>query len=152
MEDFTQAIKADWQITLPFIAIYVATTFVDIFFGMAVAFTGKRLCSTIGRKGIMRKLLMGSTVLLAVLFDGILPAIDITIFGLNLHLTFGALACVWWLIHELLSITEHAAILGMPMPKRLRESLAIVREAFDRVDDEGAEQPAAALENDQGQV
>lgn len=144
MEDFSKAIGTDWNITTPFLVLYLATTTVDVLFGLAVAFTTKVLCSTISRAGIMRKLMMVGTVLLAATFDGVLPEIEATIMGLNLRLTFAALTCVWWMVHELLSITEHGAILGMPMPRRLKDALAVVHNAIDKTEEGAAQPPAPA--------
>lgn len=137
MDDFKQALSADWQVTLPFLLLYIAATFSDFLFGLAVAFVHKKAASSISRAGIMRKMLMAFTVLLACLFDGLLPAVNFSVFGWEVTITFGGLAAVWWMVNELLSITEHAVVLGIPMPKRLRESLAIVRHYMDQDDDKG---------------
>jgi toxin secretion/phage lysis holin len=136
MDTFKEALRTDWQITLPFMVLYLAATFSDFLFGLAVAFAHKKAASSISRAGIMRKMLMAFTVLLACLFDGLLLAVNFSVLGFEVTITFGGLAAVWWLVNELLSITEHAAVLGIPIPKRVRESLAIVRHYIDSRDDD----------------
>lgn len=141
MTEFMHAVRQDWIVTLPYLIIYVAATGLDIAFGFVVAFQKRVLSSTISRQGMMRKVLMVGTVLLAALVDGILPSLDITVMGLSLRLTFGALGCTWWMIHEVLSLTEHAAILGLPLPKRLKDALAVVRNTLDSGPDSDNSKP-----------
>lgn len=144
METFRAGLALDWQITLPFLILYLATTCLDVLFGLIVAFSHKRLCSTISRGGMMRKAMMLGTIMLASLFDGILPAVSFSAFDVDFLMTFGALGCVWWLVHEILSITEHCAILGLPMPKRLKDALAVIQDSFDGHEHHGADTEAAA--------
>lgn len=148
MQDFVVAIRHDWATTLPYLVLYLATTGLDIICGFCVAYKGKRLSSSISRTGMMRKMIMVGTVLLAAMFDGMLPTIQLSVMGMGLELTFGALGCVWWLIHEMLSIVEHAAILGLPLPQRLKDALAVVRDSLDKPDDHDAVPPIPGKDAD----
>lgn len=134
MTEFIQAIRQDWIVTLPFIVLFVSTTAMDIIAGLVVAFNEKKLCSKISRAGMMRKAIKLGTVMLAAVFDGVLPPIRMSLMGVELTLTFAAIGCVWWLIHELLSIIEHCSKLGLPLPGRLRDALLIVKESLDADD------------------
>lgn len=134
LQSFIQELRADWAMTAPFLIICIATIFIDVAFGLCRAWSSKTLCSSVSRTGMMRKILKLATALLAAMFDGILPTLEANVMGMAFTLTFASLACIWWVIHELLSIIENAALLGLPVPRRLKEALSVIERQLEGKD------------------
>jgi toxin secretion/phage lysis holin len=105
-----------WFEAHPWTATAVIAMAADTVLGLAVAFAQQAVHSGIGRRGTARK--VGVMVVIALAF------------GLErvTQMPLGELvAAFYFFAVELVSITEHAARLGLPMPPAMRDALAKVR-------------------------
>jgi toxin secretion/phage lysis holin len=103
-----------WDQLLSLLAIAMAVDYVT---GLAAAVrTGTGLNSKIGFWGIARKGLMLTVVLLAHRIDLIMGT-DIIKGG----------AIYFYLVNELISITENYAKIGLPLPNKLRQAIAVLK-------------------------
>jgi toxin secretion/phage lysis holin len=105
----------------------VIFTVIDYITGVFNAIVQKSLSSQIGYKGIIRKVVMFFMVAVAHLIDEYL---------LNLSVGGGeiirdAVIC-FFLANEGLSIMENAALIGLPIPKTLKNILLQLREKEDK--------------------
>lgn len=92
-----------------------ALALTDIAFGIAYAYITKRLNSTIARDGMIRKVAM--FILIGV---GYIVTDPLSMY-VNFHI--GELLAVFFCLSELLSVLRYAALLGVPLPSRLRHAL-----------------------------
>lgn len=103
-----------WDQLLSLLAIAMAVDYVT---GLAAAVrTGTGLNSNIGFWGLARKGLMLTVVLLAHRIDLIMGT-DIIKGG----------AIYFYLVNELISITENYAKIGLPLPDKLRQAIAVLK-------------------------
>ncbi|UPK47250.1 phage holin family protein [Paenibacillus pabuli] len=122
-----------WDQLLSLLAVAMA---VDYITGLAAAVrTGKGLNSNIGFWGLARKGLMLTVVLLAHRID-LLMGTDLIKGG----------AIYFYLVNELISITENYARIGLPLPDKLRQAIAVLKKQEDLSDREWP-QPQPNLEN-----
>lgn len=114
-----------WDQLLSLLAIAMA---VDYITGLAAAVrTGTGLNSNIGFWGLARKGLMLTVILLAHRID-LLMGTDIIKGG----------AIYFYLVNELISITENYAKIGLPLPNKLRQAIAILKKQEELSDKEWA--------------
>jgi len=103
----------------------VALIALDVAAGLARAFAEKRLNSSIMRKGLIRKTGYFAAIALAVLVDRALfqsaPA-------------FRTLVLSYLCVNEALSVLEHLAAIGVPLPAQLKRALEKLRKELN--DDE----------------
>ncbi|MBT2284545.1 phage holin family protein [Paenibacillus polymyxa] len=112
-----------WDQLLSLLAVAMA---VDYITGLAAAVrTGTGLNSNIGFWGIARKGLMLTVVLLAHRIDLIMGT-DFIKGG----------AIYFYLVNELISITENYAKIGLPLPAKLRQAIAVLKKQEDQEDQE----------------
>lgn len=110
-----------WDQLLSLLAVAMA---VDYITGLAAAVrTGTGLNSNIGFWGIARKGLMLTVVLLAHRIDLIMGT-DFIKGG----------AIYFYLVNELISITENYAKIGLPLPAKLRQAIAVLKKQEDQED------------------
>ena len=94
----------------------------DYVTGWVAAWVHRRLSSDIGRRGIAKK--VGMFVVVAVC--NILDQLG----GLGEPIL--RTVVVWWyLANESLSIVENLGEVGVPIPDRLRQALAVLRDKYD---------------------
>jgi toxin secretion/phage lysis holin len=92
----------------------------DVFLGSAAAFNAGKLSSYEARKGIVRKLAPFVFVALAQVLDGFLTG----------EVGMIRAATIWFLVYqEFISITEHAGVLGFPVPEPLVNAVAMLRKS-----------------------
>ncbi len=107
-----------WDQLLSLLAVAMAVDYVT---GLAAAVrTGTGLNSNIGFWGIARKGLMLTVVLLAHRIDLIMGT-DFIKGG----------AIYFYLVNELISITENYAKIGLPLPAKLRQAIAVLKKQED---------------------
>ena len=107
-----------------FIQVLIACTIVDYITGFCAAASQGKLSSSIGFKGIYRKVTM-------FLFVGISHVIDKHILG-NSD-AFRTATLLFYIGNEGISIIENAEVLGVPIPKFLRgKFLAFAKKSLDR--------------------
>ena len=94
----------------------------DVLGGLAQAFYEKRLNSSVMRKGLIRKTGYFAAIALAVLIDHALfqsaPA-------------FRTLVLSYLCVNEALSVLEHLAAIGVPLPAQLKHALERARKELD---------------------
>ena len=104
-----------------FIDVLITLMAVDIVFGISVAVRCKRnLWSRKSLFGYARKMLVLIIVVTANVLDVMLQTEGVLVYG----------TVIFYIFNELLSITENAALLGVPIPKAIHDALDLLdREA-----------------------
>ena len=100
----------------------------DYITGVMVGILDKRLSSSVGFKGLFKKLCI-------VMLVGVANVVDTQVIGTGSALR-GAVIC-FYLSNEGLSLLENAAYLGLPVPDKLRE---ILSQLHDRDKKEGTDE------------
>lgn len=95
--------------------VFVITDYVT---GFASAIVRKELSSSVGFKGLARKILI-------FLIVGIANVLDVYVLGANAVLRTAVI--LFYMANEGLSIIENAGEIGLPIPKKLKEVLAQLR-------------------------
>lgn len=122
-----------WDQLLSLLAVAMA---VDYITGLAAAVrTGKGLNSNVGFWGLARKGLMLTVILLAHRID-MLMGTDVIKGG----------AIYFYLVNELISITENYARIGLPLPDKLRQAIAVLKKQ-ESLSDREWPQPQPSLED-----
>ena len=116
------SLLGDWDILL---TVLVCCMGVDYVTGMIVAAMGKSpktehggISSSVGFKGILKKVIIMLMVLLAALVDRVI--------GTNAH-TFRTMACLFYISNEGLSALENSALAGVPWPARMKHALELMK-------------------------
>ena len=110
-----------WSLPLQVLVTFIV---LDYCTGVVAAYVGKRLDSSIGARGIARKVGFMVLVALAHLLDK----------GTGMSAPVLQTATIWFLVaNEGLSITENLGEIGVPIPRTLQDALKRLR------DDEGWE-------------
>lgn len=104
---------------IPFVPLLLVLMAVDIVFGVSVAiFIKKNLWSRRSYFGYARKVLILVIIVTAEVLD--------THLGLNGVLSVTSV--LFYIFYELLSVTENAGMLGIPIPKKWEEVLYLLKE------------------------
>ena len=111
-----------------FLYALIAFTVIDYITGVMCAITDKNLSSSVGFKGICRKVLIFTLV-------GIGNIVDVYVFGQGGMLRTAVI--FFYLSNEGVSILENSAHLGLPIPEKLKD---VLEQLHDRGgnDDESA--------------
>lgn len=91
---------------------------VDYLTGVANAFRERRVSSQVGFLGILRKLSIFAVVIVAAQIDQ----------ALGLDAICRTAAVAFYTANEAISVTENAAALGLPIPKRLIDALGQLKD------------------------
>lgn len=102
-----------------FLYALIAFTVIDYITGVMCAITDKNLSSSIGFKGICRKVLIFT-------FVGIGNIVDVYVLGQGGVLRTAVI--FFYLSNEGVSILENSAHLGLPIPEKLKEVLEQLHE------------------------
>lgn len=105
--------------------VFVITDYIT---GFASAIVRKELSSSVGFKGLARKVLI-------FLIVGIANVLDVYVLGANAVLRTAVI--LFYMANEGLSIIENAGEIGLPIPKKLREVLAQLRKKSGEDDNDG---------------
>ena len=97
----------------------------DYITGLMCAVIDKKLSSTVGFKGICKKVLI-------LMLVGVANILDIHVVGQGSALRGAVIA--FYLSNEGLSLLENAAYIGLPIPDKLREILAQLHNREDKND------------------
>ena len=137
-QQFHADILRTWGISSVWIELLVVAMGVDITLGLLKALVRKKLDSSVGRIGMVRKVATLLLVFFCCLADGVLPDIKFEIPYLTaitgvktLICTVGGLAAFGFLVIELISICEKLPSLNVWLPPRLRDSLRKVKAEMD---------------------
>ena len=124
MNDWLSTTQREVLLSFGYVLTLVFLIFLDVVSGLLVAFAEKKLNSTISRAGAARKVATLLVVAVAGAFDPIFP--NMIFAGLNLNLT-GAV-CLILMATEGISVLENVSILGVNIPKPLKDALEKVRD------------------------
>lgn len=105
-----------WDTTL---AVLVCFMVLDYVTGLLRAYVNKEVSSDVGLKGIARKAVIFVVLIVAVLLDRLLNT------G---NWVFRTLICYFYIANESISLLENCAGLGLPIPEKLKEALAQLKE------------------------
>ena len=105
-----------------FLYALIAFTVIDYITGVMCAITDKKLSSSVGFKGICRKVLIFTLV-------GIGNIVDVYVLGQGGVLRTAVI--FFYLSNEGVSIMENSAPLGLPIPAKLKEVLEQLHERGD---------------------
>ena len=108
-----------------FLYALIAFTVIDYITGVMCAITDKNLSSSIGFKGICRKVLIFTLV-------GIGNIVDVYVLGQGGVLRTAVI--FFYLSNEGVSLVENAAHLGLPVPEKLK---AVLEQLHDRAEKGG---------------
>lgn len=123
-----------WDQLLSLLAVAMA---IDYITGIAAAVrSGTGLNSNVGFWGLARKGLMLTVILLAHRID-LLMGMDIIKGG----------AIYFYLVNELISITENYAKIGLPLPEKLRQAIAVLKKK-EGISDQEWSRPGAKSESE----
>ena len=101
------------------LAILILFMVLDYLTGVIRAYINKELSSDIGLKGIARKAVIFIVLIVAVALDRLL--------GTGNWL-FRTLVCYFYIANEGLSLIENCGALGLPIPDKLKEALAQLKD------------------------
>jgi toxin secretion/phage lysis holin len=106
----------------------IAFTVVDYITGVMCAIVDKKLSSSVGFKGICRKVLIFTLV-------GIANIIDVAVIGTGSVLRTAVI--FFYLSNEGVSLLENAAHLGLPIPTKMRDILEQLHDRAENTESEG---------------
>ena len=101
------------------LAVLVCFMVLDYVTGLLRAYVNKEVSSDVGLKGIARKAVIFVVLIVAVLLDRLLNT------G---NWVFRTLICYFYIANESISLLENCAGLGLPIPEKLKEALAQLKE------------------------
>lgn len=86
-----------------------------------------------GAKGIIKKVGYLSAIAVAMVVDYVIVVASEKL-NMQMPITtfFGLLVAVWYLLNELLSITENAGRMGAPVPEWLTKYIAVLKDKIDK--------------------
>jgi len=108
-----------WDVLAQVLALLMG---LDVAGGLIQAFYEKRLNSSIMRRGLLRKSGYFAAIALAVLVDRAL---------FQAQPAFRTLVLSYLCVNEALSVLEHLAAIGVPLPAQLRRALEKLRKDLD---------------------
>lgn len=107
---------------------FILFTVVDYITGVMCAIVDKKLSSSVGFKGICRKVLIFTLV-------GIANIIDVAVIGTGSVLRTAVI--FFYLSNEGVSLLENAAHLGLPIPTKMRDILEQLHDRAENTESEG---------------
>jgi len=113
------ALIGGWDVLAQALVLLIA---LDVGGGLAQAFYEKRLNSSTMRRGLLRKSGYFAAIALAVLIDRAL---------FQAQPAFRTLVLSYLCVNEALSVLEHLAAIGVPLPAQLKQALEKVRKELD---------------------
>ncbi|WP_124046036.1 phage holin family protein [Clostridium perfringens] len=105
-----------WDTPLVVLVVFMILDYVT---GLTRGYINKELSSDIGLKGIARKAMIFIVLIVAVMLDRLLNT------G---NWMFRTLVCYFYIANEGISLLENGAALGLPIPIRLKDALAQLKE------------------------
>lgn len=101
------------------IGILILFMILDYLLGVIRGYINKELSSDIGLKGIARKSVIFAVLIVAVALDKLMNTGS---------WIFRTLVCYFYIANEGISIIENCAALGLPIPDKLKEALAQLKD------------------------
>ena len=125
----------------PVVWILIAVMSLDFITGLITGALGKSdktetggLSSATAFKGLMKKILIILAVGLSALIDWAIASTADIQFTAILYAT-----CLWFIASEGMSIVENMTLIGIPIPKILKQALEVLRKKGDGIDAEPEE-------------
>ena len=112
----------DWDIV---IQVLVAFMIIDYITGVIVAYINNEIDSRVGFKGILKKVLIFIALIVGVLLDRLI----------GIEWTFRTLVCYFFIGNEGWSILENIGKTGLPIPDKLKDKLAQLKEEGGNIDE-----------------
>lgn len=134
-------------ILLPLLAVLCIFMVIDYLTGMAASKkesldhpgdTAYGWNSRKGAKGILKKIGYICVIAVAIALDYVIMILAGQI-GIDAHgnALFGLLATAWYILNEILSITENAGRMGADVPEWLSRYIAVLKDKIDQEGDKG---------------
>ena len=128
-------------ILFPVLCVLMIAMMIDYFTGMlaskkeALEHPGDKNYgwnSKIGALGIIKKVSYLCVIAVAMIVDYVIAVVSAYL-NITVPLTvfFGLLVSVWYLLNELLSITENAGRMGGPVPEWLKNYISVLKDKID---------------------
>ncbi|EJT6481053.1 phage holin family protein [Clostridium perfringens] len=105
-----------WDTPLVVLIVFMTLDYVT---GFTRGYINKELSSDVGLKGIARKCVIFVVLIVAVMLDRLMNT------G---NWLFRSLVCYFYIANEGLSLLENSAALGVPIPTKLKDALAQLKE------------------------
>ena len=112
------ALIGGWDVLMQVLLLFIVIDYVG---GLIQAIMEKKLDSNIGYRGIIKKVSYFAVVIVAAQLDRVLMPMDVPPLARSITVLF-------LLVNEGLSILEHAAAVGVPIPKFLVDLLKKLRD------------------------
>lgn len=119
----------------PALMVLTAMMIIDYVSGMAASKReamedpARGWSSAKGAQGILKKMGYLLVIVAGVAVDWlILSSAELMDVGLPTRTFFGLLCCIWYILNELLSITENAGRMGAPLPGFLTDVIAVLKD------------------------
>lgn len=119
-----QFLYGDWTMLL---TILLALTIIDFISGLSAGFIEGELKSRIGLVGIARKVFIFMMVAVAHLIDLLLIES-----GLETKALIMTMVIVFYAVNEILSITENAGRIGLPVPEQIKNAIVVLKGKDER--------------------
>jgi toxin secretion/phage lysis holin len=119
-----QFLYGDWSVLL---SILLALSGIDYGTGMVAGFIEGELKSRIGLIGIARKVFIFVMVAVAHLIDLLLIES-----GLETKALIMTMVIVFYAVNEILSITENAGRIGLPVPEQIKNAIVVLKGKGDK--------------------
>lgn len=114
-----QFLYGDWTILL---SILLVLSILDFISGMVAGFIEGSLKSKIGMVGIARKVFIFVMVAVAHLIDLLLIES-----GMETKALIMTMVVVFYAVNEILSITENAGRIGLPVPEQVKNAIVVLK-------------------------
>ena len=105
-----------WDTALYVLIVFMITDYIT---GLIKGWYKKKLSSDVGLKGIFRKFLILLVLMMAVQLDRLLNTGT---------WVFRTMACYFYICNEGLSILENIAVLGLPVPDKIKDTLVQIKD------------------------
>lgn len=105
-----------WDMALKVLVCFMVLDYIT---GVLRAYVNKEVSSSIGLKGIARKAVILIVLIVAVLLDRLINSGT---------WVFRTLVCYFYICNEGISLLENCSGLGLPIPEKLKEALAQLKE------------------------
>jgi toxin secretion/phage lysis holin len=119
-----QFLYGDWTMLL---TILLALTIIDFISGLAAGYIKGELKSKVGMIGIARKVFIFMMVAVAHLIDLLLIES-----GLETKALIMTMVIVFYAVNEILSITENAGRIGLPVPEQIKSAIVVLKAKDDK--------------------
>ncbi|MBE6055847.1 phage holin family protein [Clostridium sp.] len=105
-----------WDLALQILIIFMV---LDYIMGVLIALSNKTLSSNAGFKGLLKKTVILVVLIVAVSLDKLLNTGS---------WVFRTLVCYFYIANEGISILENCACLGVPIPEKITDALAQLKQ------------------------